>query len=70
MKKNILLLLFTLTTLPIALCQSIDVEKRTRDAIYSNLNTYHDTLCDTQINHTLKRLDLVQIVLVNTKKNL
>ncbi|MFA6701799.1 MAG: hypothetical protein WCS06_03920 [Dysgonamonadaceae bacterium] len=46
MKKHFLLLLFTLIT-PIALCQYIDVEKRTRDAIYRNLNSYHDTLCDT-----------------------
>lgn len=46
MKKYILVLLSTLIT-PIALCQQIDVERRTRDAIYSNLNAYHDTLCDT-----------------------
>ena len=36
MKKYVLVLLSTLIT-PIALCQQIDVEKRTRDAIYSNL---------------------------------
>ena len=47
MRKYILVALFISVTLSIALCQSIDVEKRTRDAIYSNLNTYHDTLCDT-----------------------
>jgi hypothetical protein len=46
MKKYILVVLSILIT-PIALCQQIDVEKRTRDAIYSNLNGYHDTLCDT-----------------------
>jgi len=42
MRKYILVVLSILIT-PIALCQYIDVEKRTRDAIYSNLNGYHDT---------------------------
>ena len=46
MKKQILLLLFTLIT-SVALCQQLEMEKRTRDAIYSNLNGYHDELCDT-----------------------